>query len=132
VVSYTNRVCQSLRARGETSLASFEEKGLAERLRGDRDDLAITQASAILSRSIASQAVPDQIATYNAIIAQFGHGSGTMFFDQIVTAFAEHLAQLQMKPQAREAVERARDALEVQPGTQFAMDVDKLMERLQD
>ena len=81
---------------------------------------------------IATQSVPDQVATYNAILAQFAHGAGTLFFDQIVTAFAEHLAQLQMKPLAREAVERAREALEVQPGTQFAMDVDKLLGRMQD
>jgi hypothetical protein len=55
-----------------------------------------------------------------------------MFFDEIVTAFAEHLASAHMKAQARDAVERARVALEVQPGTQFSMDVDKLMERLRD
>jgi hypothetical protein len=77
VVAYVNRVCQSLRARGETSLADFEERGLAERLKGDRADLAVKQASAILARSIASQSIADQIATYNAILVQFGHGAGT-------------------------------------------------------
>ncbi|MFZ1056960.1 MAG: hypothetical protein WAN79_14905, partial [Opitutaceae bacterium] len=76
--------------------------------------------------------VQEQIATYNAILAQYGHGAGTMFFDQIVTAFAEHLVGLNMKAQAREAVQRAREALDVQPGTQFSMDVDKLLYRLQD
>jgi hypothetical protein len=49
-----------------------------------------------------------------------------------VVGFAEHLAQANLKPAAREAVERARVALEVQPGTQFALDVDKLLLRLQD
>ena len=131
-VAYTNRVCQSLRTRGESSLADFEERGLANRLQGDRSDLAVRQASSILSRSIASQPIPGQVATYNAILAQYGHGAGTLFFDQIVVAFAEHLAQANMKAAARDAVERAREALEVQPGTQFALDVDKLLERLQD
>jgi hypothetical protein len=132
VVSYVNRVCESLRARGETSLANYEERGLADRLKGDRADLAITQASAILSRSIATQAIPDQIETYNAILVQFGHGAGTIFFDEIVAGFAEHLAGAHLKPDARAAVERARDVLDVQPGTQFAMDVDKLLTKLQD
>lgn len=132
MASYVNRICTSLRARGETSRADYEEKGLADRLKGDRSDLAITQASAILSRSIATQSVQDQIATYNAILGQFAHGSGTVFFDQIVTAFAEHLAQLGMKAQAREAVERARDALEIQEGTMFSIEVQKLLTRLQD
>ena len=55
-----------------------------------------------------------------------------MFFDQIAVGFAEHLAQLHMKPQAREAVQRASEALEVQPGTQLATDVDNLLRKLQD
>jgi len=132
VISYENRVCQSLRARGETSLADYEERGIAERLKGDRADLAIMQASAILSRSMATQSIGEQIGTYNAILAQFGHGSGTMFFDQIVVSFAEHLALVKMRPQAREAVEEARQALDVQAGTQIAMELDKLLARLQD
>jgi hypothetical protein len=132
VLAYENRVTQSLRSRGETSLANFEEQGSALRQIGNRDDLAVLQASKILERSIATQRVPDQIATYNAIIGQYGRGAGTLFFDHIVLAFAEHLAIEHMKPQARDAVERARDALDIQPGTQVAMDADKLMERLQD
>jgi hypothetical protein len=132
VVAFENRVIASLRARGETSLAAFEERGVADRQRGTRDDLAVQQASAILSRSIATQPVNDQIATYNGIIAQYGRGSGTIFFDQIVVGFAEHLAALHMRADAREAVQRASDALDVQPGTMFAMDVEKLMTRLQD
>ncbi len=131
LIWYKNRVCQSLRARGETSLANFEERSIAESLKGDRADLAIQQAASILSRSIASQSIGDQIATYNAILIQFGHGAGTMFFDEIVVAFAEHLALINMRPQARDAVERARQVLDVQPGTQAALDVDKLMTRLQ-
>lgn len=132
VIWYVNRVCQSLRARGETSLANYEERGIAERLKGDRADLSIQQASAILSRSIAGEPIPDQIATYNAILIQFGQGAGTNFFDQIVVAFAEHLAQNNMRPQARAAVERAKDVLGVQSGTQFDTEVEKLMTRLQD
>jgi hypothetical protein len=132
VIYYENRVVRSLRARGERSLADFEEQGIAERLKGDRADLAVMQASAILARSMATQQVDGQIATYNAILSQFGRGAGTIFFDQIVVSFAEHLALLHLKAQARDAVERARDALDVQPGTQISMDVDKLMDRLRD
>lgn len=130
LVSYKNRVCQSLRARGETSLADYEERSIAESLKGDRADLAIQQAATILARSIASQPVSDQVATYNAILSQFGHGAGTIFFDEIVVAFAEHLAQLHMVAQARDAVERARQVLDVQPGTPFELDVEKLLTRL--
>ena len=132
VASYTTRMCQSLRARGESSLADFAERGLAERFQGDRQDLAIRTAAAILTRSIAQQPIPVQIATYNAILVQFGRGAGTLFFDQIVVAFAEHLAVYHMKAEARDAVERAREVLAVQPGTQFSLDVEKLLTRLQD
>ncbi len=132
LVWYKNRVCQSLRARGETSLANFEERSIAESLKGERQDLAIQQAAQILTRAFASQSINDQIGTYNAILVQFGRGEGTMFFNEIVVAFAEHLAQARMREQARAAVERAREVLEIQPGTQIAADADKLMARLQD
>ncbi len=132
VIYYENRLCQSLSARGEKSLADFEQRGIAERLKGDRADLAIMQASAFLARSIATQSINEQIATYNGILAQFGHGAGVVFYDQIVVSFAEHLALSHMRPQAREAVEQAREVLEVQPGTQIAMEMEKLLARLQD
>ena len=132
LVWYKNRVCQSLRARGETSLANFEERSIAQSLKGERQDLAIQQAAQILTRAFANQSASDQIATYNAILVQFGHGEGTMFFNEIVVAFAEHLAQARMRPEARAAVERARDVLEIQPGTQLAADADKLLARLHD
>jgi hypothetical protein len=130
--SFTSMVCDSLRARGETSLADFEERGLAQRLKADRSDLAIEQASAILARSVSHDPVPGQIATYNAILAQFAPDSGAAFFEQIVMGFAEHLAQLGMKPDARGAVERAREAMGVQPDTQVATEFDRLLSRLQD
>jgi hypothetical protein len=129
---YENRVCESLRARGERSLADYEERGLAQRLQGNRSDLAIRQASTILSRSIAGEPVARQIAVYNSILAQYGPGAGTTFFDQIVVGFAEHLAQLHMKAQARESVQRAAEALEVPPGSQLAVEVDALLGKLQD
>ena len=132
LVWYKNRVCQSLRARGETSLANYEERSIAESLKGERQDLAIQQAAQILTRAFANQTINDQIATYNAILAQFGRGEGTMFFNEIVVAFAEHLAQARMRAQARAAVERARQVLEIQPGSQIAADADKLMARIQD
>jgi hypothetical protein len=131
LVWYKNRVCASLRARGEASLANAEERSIAVSLKGERADLATQQAASILARSIDTQTVPNQIATYNSIMAQFGQGAGTMFFDEVVVGFAEHLALMNMRAQARDAVDRAREALEVQPGTQLAMDVDKLMARLQ-
>lgn len=132
MITYENRVCASLRARGETSLADYEERGIAERLKGDRADLAVQQAKAILSRSIASQPIPYQIATYNAILAQYGRGTGAIFFDEVVTAFAEHLGQVNMRSQARDAIERAREVLDVQPGTQISSDMDRLAGTLQD
>jgi hypothetical protein len=129
--AYKNRISESLRARGETSLANFEERSVAEALKGDRADLAVQQAAGILARSIATQSVVEQIASYNAILSQFGHDAGTGFFEEIVVGFAEHLAELHMNARAREAVERAREVLEVQPGTQFAGEIDQLMAKLQ-
>ncbi len=132
VLEYGNRVCESLRARGETSLAAYEERSIADHMRGDRDDLAVRQAANILERSLHADPVERQVATFNALLAQFGHGAGAGFYDGIVVGFVEHLVQLKMRAQARDALERAREALGIQPGTQLGAELDRKMATLQD
>jgi len=116
---YANRVGASLRARGETSAAETEERRIARKNQGDRADLSVQQARDILLRSFATQPLPQQIQTYNAVVDSFGRGAGIGFFDQIVVVFAEHLVQLQQPAEAQRAVERARQTLKVEPNSQL-------------
>lgn len=116
---YVTRVSESLRARGQTSAAEAELRGIARKNEGERVDLSVQQARTLLLRSMATQTLPEQVRSYNSILSTFGTGAGIGFFDQIVTVFVEHLVQLQQPAEATRALERARQTLKVEPGSQL-------------
>lgn len=127
---YTNLLAASLRARGESSAAEVEENRIAHKNRGDRSDLSLVQARIALVRSMTTQPLPEQVRTYNGIVDTLGRGAGIAFFDQIVVVFAEHLARLDQRSEARRAVERARVTLKIEPGRQLEQELDRLMTQL--
>jgi len=129
-IGFARRLIASLRARGETSQADFEDRQLAHKYQADREDLSIQQSADLLQRSFRSESVADQIRTYNTVLASFGRDAGIDFFDKIVTVFAEHLAQVQEPAEAIKAVERARQTLKVEPGRQLDQEFDALLGRL--
>lgn len=123
---YTNRVCQSLRARGETSLADAEEGRIARENQHGRSDLAVQEARDIMLRAIATLTLPEQIHSYNSVVDTYGRGAGIGFFDQVVVVFVEHLAQLQQPAEAMRAIERARHTLKVEPNSQLEQEFERL------
>lgn len=129
-VRFSNQVTASLRARGEKSLAEFEEARLAKKYQAERSDLSLQQALGTLQRSFVSQTPAEQNRTYTGIVDRYGRGAGIEFFDQIVVVFAEHLLQAGDRPGALKAVEYARSALKVEPGRQLDQDLTNLTNRL--
>jgi hypothetical protein len=129
-VRFSNDLVASLRARGETSLANVEETRLASKYKAERSDLSIQQALTLLQRSFASQSQADQISAYNSIVDRFGHGEGIEFFDKIVAVFAEHLLQLGDQADAVRAVDKGRQVLQVEAGTQLDQEFNNLEARL--
>ena len=123
---YVNRVADSLRARGETSAAEAEVRRIANKNKAGRADLSVQQARDLVRRAIATQPLADQIRTYNSAVDTYGHGAGAGFFDEVVTGFALHLVQLNQRAEAAKAVERARRALNVEPNSQLAAELEKL------
>ncbi len=116
---YSNEVCRSLRVRGETSAADYEQRRIARKYQGDRSDLSVAESRDILLRSIATQSLEEQIRTFNRVLDSYGRSAGIQFFDQVVAVFALHLAQLGHPQDAIAALERARGAMKVQPGSQL-------------
>ncbi len=129
-IGFARRLIASLRARGETSQADFEEHRLAHKYQADRSDLSIQQSADMLQRSFNEEPVAGQIRTYNAVLDNFGRDAGIDFFDKIVTVFAEHLVQVNEPAEATKAVERARQILKVEPGKQLDQEFDALLARL--
>ncbi len=129
-IKFMGRLTQSLRARGETSLADAEDRRLAKKYQADRNDLSIKQAAEVIQRSFTSQPVLEQIRTYNSALDSFGRGAGIEFYDKIVVVFAEHLLQLNEPVEALRAVERARLTLKVEPNKQLDLEMKNFVERL--
>jgi len=129
-IKFMNRLTESLRARGETSRADFEEHRLAKKYQAERNDLSIKEAAEVIQRSFLSQPVSGQVRTYNAALGSFGRGAGIEFYDKIVVVFAEHLLQLNEPVEALRAVERARLTLKVEPNKQLDLEMKNFVERL--
>jgi len=123
---YVNRIAESLRARGETAAAEAEILRIAKKHKGGRSDLSVQQASDILQRAIATQPLLEQIRSYNSVVDAYGTGAGVGFFDAIVVPFVEHLLELNQRPEAARAIERARHTLKVEPGSQLHAEFEKL------
>lgn len=123
---YVNRVADSLRARGETSAAEAEIRRIAHKNEGERVDLSVQQARNLVLRAMQTQPLPQQIAAYNQAVDVFGHGAGIGFYDQVVTVFVEHLVQLQQPVEAARAIERARNNLKIEPGSQLETELNRL------
>ncbi len=127
---YANQVAASLRLRGETSAAEAETRRVALRNRGERDDLSLRQARDSLRRALATEPLSGQVRVYQSALDTHGRGAGMAFFSEIVVPFAEHLVALDQRGEATRAVERARRTLRVEPGTQLALELEQLAQRV--
>ena len=83
-----------------------------------------------MQRAIATQPLPEQLRVYHSVVDTYGRGAGIGFLDAIVRPFAEHLLQLGQVTEARRAVDRARQALKVEPNSQLEQEFTALTKAL--
>lgn len=130
---FVNRTAESLRARGETSAADAEVRRIANKGKvTGRADLSVQQARDSVRRAVATQPLQEQVRAYNSAVDNYGRGAGIGFFDEVVVGFVEHLLNLGQKAEARRAIERARSALKVEPGSQIATEFERLARAMQE
>ena len=127
---YSNRLAESLRARGETSAADEQARSLALKHKGGRSDLSARQAREMVWRSVASQPPAEQVRVFNQTLDTYGRGAGIGFFDEVVVPFCDHLVELKLPADALRAAERARRVLKVEPGSQLDTESQALLKRL--
>ena len=127
---FSNRLCQSLQARGQISAANFERERILRKNQVARSDLALQQARGNLQHIMATRPLAESIRAYNSALDSLGRGAGIAFFDQIVLLFVQHLVELDQRTEARQAVERARAVLNVPPGSQLEAEFNRLLASL--
>ncbi|MBI2496603.1 MAG: hypothetical protein HYV75_01275 [Opitutae bacterium] len=127
---FTRRLVEVLRARGETSLASFETQRLARKYQTGRVDLSIQSAGDALERSMRQDDLATQIRIYQKLLDTSGRGAAIDFYDKVVAPFVQHLADEGQIPAALQALDRARHTLRVEPGKQLDLEMKELADRL--
>jgi hypothetical protein len=125
---YVNRVADSLRARGEKSLADAEVRRIALKNKPGRGDLSVQQARDIVQRAVSTQPLLEQIRAYNSVVDTYGPSAGIGFFDEVVVGFTLHLLQLKQKAEAQRAIDRARRVLAGPPGSQLEREFNRLQQ----
>ena len=127
---YLAIAAESLRARGETSRAEFVEREQARKFKEDRGDLSVVQLAGQLSRARATMGVAEQIRLYGDLLRQFGKGAGAGMWDEVVRPFVVYLAEQGQIKEARAALRRAREAMEVTVNSQVAREMAVLDDEL--
>jgi hypothetical protein len=130
-MSFSKLLVQSLRQRGQTSAATQEEQRILHKFQSSRNDLSVRSAAEMLDNSIQTEDFATQTKTYQTILATYGNGAGIDFFDQIVSRFARHCAELKQVPAGLNAIDRARITLRVEPGGQLDQEMARLANELQ-
>jgi hypothetical protein len=125
-ISFSRQLVESLRTRGETSLASVEEQRIGKKYQANREDLSSEQAAATVQRSVASDDLATQIKVFNRVLDTSGRGAGTDFYDKVVAPFVLHLAAVEQIPAALQSLDRARRTLRVEPGRQLDLEMAEL------
>lgn len=128
--NFLRKLAASLRARGETSAAEFEERKIAAKNRGGRSDLSLQQAAETLQRSMKTDDLATQIRIYDQVLRNYGHGAGMDFFDKVVTPFVEHLKAKGQVPAALQMLDRARRTLKVDTGSMLESEIRALERKL--
>lgn len=125
-----HRLADSMRARGETSAADFEEQQFAQKMAPTRSDLNLEHDAEVMGRSMSQDPVDAQLRTYYAMLKESGQGAGIEFFDRIVRPFAEHLREKGYPREAVNAAEAAQKTLSIKPDSQLEEEMNGLLDRL--
>ncbi len=127
---FTDALVASLRSRGETSMADFEQAEFIRTYGGRRGDLAIREAAQRLALGFGRFDLASQIGAYNRIIDRYAGEGGAVLFDSVVRVFVEHLIQLGQPQAALKALDRARTAMKIETDSPLGKDFDALAKRI--
>lgn len=129
-VTFARQLVESLRARGERSLADAEERRIALKHRSTRGDLSIQQAGEVMQRSLREHDLAGIASTYRRLLETQGRGAGIDFFDKVVIPYVDRLVREQQIPAARDALQRARATLRVEKGSQLEREIERALHSL--
>jgi hypothetical protein len=129
-IAFSRRLIETMRGRGELSLAAFEEQRLGKKYQATRADLSIDQSAVAVARSMAQDDMATRIKVFNRVLDTAGRGAGIDFYDKVVLPFVHHLAEEGQLPAALQTLERAKRTLRVEPGSQLEGEIAAMSARV--
>jgi hypothetical protein len=120
---FVRELAVSLRARGESSLAEFEERSLVRRGdQGGRSDLRVDQAVAELAASKPEA----RLTTYRQVLKKYGRDAGIDFFDRVTRPLVSQLVNEKLQAEARQVLTQTRGAFKPDADSQFDRELKAL------
>lgn len=121
--AFVRELAASMRARGETAAAEFEERSLVRRGRTDgRSDLGVDQAVTTMSGATP----PEQVRVYRQLLQQYGRGAGIDFYDRVTKPLVLEMISANRRGEALQVLAQTRSVLKPELGSQFDREMDDL------
>jgi hypothetical protein len=127
--AFVHLIADSMRKRGETSAADMEETQFGHKVGPERADLNIDHAADLITHSMATDGVEQQMRTYYSVLGTYGNGAGMEFFSRVVMPFVESI-KTDRPLDAYNAARAAQKALRIDPNSQLDMEMQDLLARL--
>ena len=120
---FIRELAASLRTRGETSRAAFEERSLVRRGEiGGRSDMGVDQAVA----QLASAKPEARLSTYKLMLQKYGKGAGIDFYDRVTRPLVTQLVGEKQLGDARQVITQTRAAFNPDANSQFDRELTAL------
>ncbi|MET0262564.1 MAG: hypothetical protein ABW223_06685 [Rariglobus sp.] len=124
---FIRELAASLRARGESSAAEFEERALVRRGRsGGRTDVGVDQAVLLMDQAAPAEATH----VYRQVLQQYGPSGGMDFYDRVTRPMVDRLIAGKRKGDALQILTQTRSTLKPEVGSQLDRELKALVETL--
>lgn len=124
---FVRALASSLRERGQTGVAEFEERSLARRGQvGGRSDLGVDQAVTVM----ASAAPADQLRLYKKMIQQYGRDGGVDFYDRVTKPLLVQMLLAKRRVEFMQVIQNTRAVLNPEADSQLDRELNEWTEKV--
>ena len=124
---YVRLLAASMRERGATSAAEFEERALVRRGQvSGRTDVGVEHAATMM----AAAAPAEQVRVYKQVLQQYGRDTGIDFFDRVTRPLLTQMIAEKRRAEGQQVIAQTRTVLKPEFGSQFDVELTEMAEKL--
>jgi hypothetical protein len=124
---YVRLLAASMRERGATSAAEFEERSLVRRGQTQgRTDLGVEHAATMM----AAAAPAEQVRVYKQVLQQYGRDTGIDFYDRVTRPVLSQMIAEKRRAEGQQVIMQTRTVLKPEFGSQFDVELTEMAAKL--